>query len=70
MIKVGQKVSFDPFKGINTYGFTSQRRKVTGTVAEVHEDHHWFGVEYEIDGVKQRTSFNFADVGVSVDIRK
>jgi hypothetical protein len=65
MIEVGQKVIFDPFEFISGYGIADLRgQQIKGTVVEVHEDHHWFSVEYG-DPV-QRTSFNFADIGLVV----
>jgi uncharacterized protein Veg len=65
-IKVGQKVRFDPFQGINCYGAVAIRKKQTGTVVAVYEDHRWFSVEYGDKGeTKKRISFNFADIGVT-----
>ena len=70
MVKVGYKVIFNPFKGVNVSGFSNKiHRNVTGKVVEVHEDHQWFGVEYELaEGVTMRTSFKFADIGGDVKV--
>ena len=67
-VKLGTKVKFNPFKGIRLSGFVPNQEFVTGTVIELHEDHHWFAVEYELSGIKQRTSFNFADIGETVKV--
>ena len=67
MIKVGQKVRFDPFR--ETTGFASEDnrgKKVTGTVVMVNEGHQWFSVEYDGGGVKLRTSFKFCQIGSGV----
>ena len=67
MVKVGQLVQFDPFKEIT--GFASgdcRGQNVTGAVVYVNAPHKWFSVEYELKGVKQRTSFKFCDIGEAV----
>lgn len=70
-VEIGDKVKFNPFKGIHISGFAASKETIVkGTVIEIHNDHHWFAVEYELDGVKQRTSFNFADIGEYVTVRK
>ncbi len=69
MIKVGQKVRFDPFEEITGFGSNDNRGKpVKGTVVMVNEPHRWFSVEYECGGVKQRTSFKFSQLGEDVKI--
>jgi hypothetical protein len=66
MVVVGDKVQFDPMKEIVGLGVADLRgRKVTGEVVMVNYDHKWFSVEYDN---KQRTSFNFWDIGKSVTI--
>ena len=62
-VTIGAKVRFDPFAWVTGYGVDECRHDVTGTVVEIHKSHKWFSVEY---GDKQRTSFNFADIGKSV----
>ena len=68
MIKVGQKVKFNPFKGIQVTGFAALNVTGIGTVVEVYEDHRWFSVEYGEEGAKKRIGFNFADIGVTVRV--
>ena len=69
MIKVGQKVCFDPFDEITGFASEDSRGKTaTGTVVMVCEPHKWFSVEYECGGVKQRTSFKFSQIGKDVRI--
>ena len=66
MIIVGDSVQFDPFYAIT--GFASEDNKgntVTGTVVMVNYANKWFSVEY--GNPKQRTSFNFADIGKVVN---
>ena len=62
MIKVGQKVRFDPHAGITSYGFTMVRGEVTGTVVMVHHKHRYFTAEYEAGGQTFKCSFNFNDL--------
>ena len=70
-VKIGDKVRFNPFKGINTTGFSAAKTvRVIGTVIEIYPEHGWFAVRYKLGGVKQRTSFNFSDIGVNVRIHK
>jgi hypothetical protein len=70
VIEVGQKVKFDPFKGLHDgRGLPLVSVVVTGTVVDVHEDHNWFSVEYVDEaGTKQRISFNFHDIGTAVEV--
>ena len=65
MIKVGQKVEFDPLRGISFYGLAPLREVKQGTVVYVNEKHRWFTVEYD-DG--RRTSYLFHDLGDTVRI--
>ncbi len=67
MVKIGQKIRFDPFYAIT--GFASEDNKgnhLTGTVIYVNEAHQWFSVEY--GDPKTRTSFKFCDIGKEVKI--
>jgi hypothetical protein len=69
MVVVGDKVRFDPFYEITGFGSSDNRGKVVkGTVVFVHYEHKWFSVEYDCDGVKQRTSFKFSQLGEDVKI--
>ena len=63
-VTIGQKVKFDPFETAMGYGMEICRHIETGTVVEIYKDHKWFSVEY--GNPKQRTSFNFCDIGKSV----
>lgn len=63
MIEVGQKVKFDPYKGINVPNLNVSVT-LTGTVVAVYEDHRWFSVEYiDEEKKKRRASFKFDDIG-------
>lgn len=67
MVVVGQEVRFDPMLYIKGYGIQDIRNEyVTGTIVMVNYDHKWFSVEY--GNPKQRTSFNFSDIGKTVTI--
>lgn len=67
MVKVGQKVRFDPLDYIGGYGAELVRgNEVTGTVVMVNMPHRWFSVEY--GEPKQRASFKFNDIGQAVRI--
>lgn len=68
-VDVGQKVRFDPFMyGQGALADLVLGNRTTGTIVYVNELHRWFSVEYGKDGNKQRTSFNFADIGKTVKI--
>ena len=67
MIKVGQKVRFDPFNTYTGYGSDMIRgNRVTGTVVMVNVPHKWFSVEY--GDPKSRASFKFCDIGQAVKV--
>lgn len=66
MIKVGQKVRFNPFKDIRQYGLASVNDVVTGKVHYVHPTHRWFNVEYGDDMGTRLISFKFDDIGKNV----
>lgn len=67
MIKVGQKVTFDPFAEITGFSSDLNRGKTaTGTVVYVNEPHQWFSVKYG----GQRASFKFSQVGTDVYLVK
>ena len=66
MIKLGDKVRFDPFAGIEIAGLPMRPViEETGTVVEIHEDHNCFRVEYGEDG-KQHICFHFCDIDNNV----
>lgn len=67
MVVVGQTVYFDPFLYASGYGADIVRGNyVKGTVVMTNYAHHWFSVEY--GDPKQRTSFNFSDIGKTVTV--
>ena len=67
MIKVGQKVKFDPFAHITGYGVEAMRgNMLTGTVVMVNETHKLFFVEY--GDPKAITAFKFCDIGTAVKV--
>lgn len=67
MIKVGQKVRFDPFAEVTGFGSNDNRGNyVTGTVVLVNYKNEWFSVIY--GSPEQRTSFKFSDIGDGVTI--
>lgn len=68
-IKIGQKVRFDPMLHIRGYGSEEFRgHYVTGTIVSVNAPHRWFSVEHDFEGVLQRFSFKFCDIGDVVTV--
>lgn len=66
-IKVGQKVRFDPYKGLHTIGRPSYASsEVEGVIIEVFRDHSWFSVQYGEAPNTFKTSFKFHDLGQDV----
>lgn len=69
MVVVGDKVQFDPFETATGYAAETLRGNlVEGTVVLANYAHKWFSVEYDCGGGKQRTSFNFCDIGEAVKV--
>lgn len=66
MIKVGQKVRFNPHKGINGVSDVEQFNNTEGTVMYINNRNRWFSVEY--GEAKLRMAFNFNDLGKSVKV--
>lgn len=72
MIKIGQKVKFDPLRDISIMGVLDRRTakfdKVVGTITYINVPHRWFSVEYgdKKKGYHLRTSFKFDDYGTKV----
>ena len=66
LIKVGQKVIFNPFEDIRGYGIQMVSENVVGVVNLVNKEHQWFSVEY--GDPKQRICFKFDDIGVKVTL--
>ena len=69
MINIGQKVKFNPVKGMQSANDIRTAESTIGTVKYVNAKHRWFSVEYG-DDVKLRISFNFNDIGSSVKLCK
>lgn len=67
MIKVGQKVTFDPFAEITGFGANDNRGNiVTGTVVFVNYKNEWFSVVY--GKPELRASFRFDEIGKAVNV--
>jgi hypothetical protein len=65
MLKVGQKVRFDPLAYCDGMGAETYKGEiVTGTIVFINDKHRWFSVEYG----GQMTSFNYADIGEEVTV--
>lgn len=62
--RLGDRMSFIPsaffgeMKG-TLPGREELPRWVTGTVTQIHETHHWFRVEYEVNGYRLSECFKF-----------
>ena len=70
MIKIGQKVKFDPIREHKSWGSKGvEPKKVTATVVYVNEENQWFTAEYTgCFGEKIRTAFKFWDIGKTVTV--
>lgn len=69
MIKVGQKVKFDPFSDVLGVGIRDLRGNyVFGTVVYVHRRHRWFLVEYGKGENQLRTAFSYWHIGNGVKV--
>lgn len=67
MIKVGQKVTFDPFAEITGFGSNDNRGNiVTGTVVMVNYKNEWFSVAY--GKPELRASFRLDEIGKAVTV--
>lgn len=66
MIKVGQRVVFDPYKEIKGFDKEAYSREVIGEVVYVNFPHRWFGVVW--GNPKLRTSFKFSSIGEEVKL--
>lgn len=62
MLRVGQKVKFDPWKGQHNVGIAVDAGEMDGVIVCVHPGHHWFTIEYETNNHKFRTSYHFCEV--------
>lgn len=66
MIKVGQKVRYDPLADIKGFALSDFRTESTGTVVYINEKHRWFSVVN--DESRLRTSFHFCQIGRDVKV--
>ena len=66
MIKVGQKVRFDPFESLTGNDIDTIRKKVTGTVVYINAKHRWFSVVY--GNGRFHISFHFCEIGKKVKL--
>jgi hypothetical protein len=66
MIKIGQKVKFNPHAGMHSSGDITPFENTVGTVKYINAAHRWFSVEY--GDPKLLISFNFHDIGKSVKV--
>lgn len=62
MIKLGQKVKFDPWYGMHAIPGSRDSGKVEGTVILINPGHRYFTVSYKLGDEYFRTSFNFSDL--------
>ena len=62
MIKVGQKVIFDPWHGIHGSDVAEVKGERKGRIIYVNDEHRYFTASYEINNRKWLTSFKFTDV--------
>lgn len=70
MIKVGQRVRFNPFGGIKQYGLESMSEVVEGVVNYIHPTNQWFNVKYDGGDGMQLLGFRFDDIDKAVKIIK
>lgn len=65
MIKIGQRVRFDPFACLTAFETVEEKKTTTGRVVMVNEKHGWFSVEYQLGGTF-RISFMISQIGKAV----
>lgn len=68
MIKVGQKVQIDPFRGIRITGMADLQETFEGIINFVHPTHHWFNVKYTDNAGTRLVGFRFDDIGKTVEL--
>ena len=69
VIKVGQKVKFDPFESLSGFASKDNRGKnAIGTVVFVNKAHKWFLIEHECRRAKIRQAFKFSQIGREVKL--
>ena len=70
MIKLGQKVHFNPFHGVRQYGLGTANDFVIGIVNYIHPTNGWFNVKYDNGDGTQLLGFRFDDIGKTVKLVK
>lgn len=68
MIKVGQKVRFNPYHGVKQSGFGVENDVAEGVVHYVHPTNRWFNIKYNGGDGPMLTGFKFDDIGKNVKI--
>ena len=65
MVDIGDKRRFTPSAFADVSESSSTHRdfgvvaEVTGTVIQIHAEHHWYRVAYEVAGTTQHETFKF-----------
>jgi hypothetical protein len=70
MIKVGQRVRFNPFKGLHLHGSGAIEDEVVGVVHYIHPTNGWFNVKYDGGDGPQLLGFRYDDIGKNVKFVK
>ena len=65
IIKLGQKVKFNPFEGTKVMG-SMDDTEVIGEVTHINEEKQWFQITYGKH--KLRRCYKFSDIGTEVQI--
>lgn len=68
MVKLGQKVTCDPFYGLVWSPMSSKCQMVDAVVTYINKKHSWFRVEYG-DTAKLRVCYKFDDIGKAVTLK-
>jgi hypothetical protein len=68
MIKVGQKVRFNPYHGVKQSGLGVETDITEGVVHYVHPTNRWFNIKYNGGDGPLLTGFKFDDIGKVVKI--
>lgn len=64
IIKLGQKVKFNPFEGTKVLGSMNDNAEVIGEITYINEENQWFQITYGTN--KLRRCYKFTDVGNDV----
>ena len=66
MIKLGQKVLFNPFDGTKVLGCMDDDSAVIGEVTYINDENQWFQITYGKHNL--RRCYKFSDIGTDVEI--